>query len=199
MGPTARECRGLLVWHFCWNQFRIFFCQLEPELLVKVNRRPEMARRSNLLLRLPSDHRLQITVQITDHKSQVTVHRHCSRDWVKLLPSKVRTMVPARAETHVAGASEPVVSFACLNRQFDSCSICMLALLGWDLHAQLPRREQRTQIVRFDHSIIRPLGSSTTRPLDHSIIQSGPLPSAIVPPSSRHRPASPTLWPRRSR
>ena len=37
LGPTARECRGLLVelWHFCWSQFRVFLCQLEPELLVQ--------------------------------------------------------------------------------------------------------------------------------------------------------------------
>jgi hypothetical protein len=85
------------------------------------------------------------------------------------------------------------VSFACLNRRFDSCSICsicMLALLGWDLHAQLPRREQRTQIVRFDHSF----DHSAVRPLHHhhhstirsfsQIFMGGPLSSAIV-----HRPA----------
>jgi hypothetical protein len=61
--------------------------------------KPEMARRSNLHPGLPSD-RADFRSQVTVHSSQCTVHRpggHCSRDELKLLPSKVRTMVPARA------------------------------------------------------------------------------------------------------
>jgi hypothetical protein len=71
-----------------------FFCQLEPEL--KANQKWPAAPTCTPVCLQIADFRSQVTV----HSAQCTVHRpggHCSRDEVKLLPSKVRTMVPARA------------------------------------------------------------------------------------------------------
>ena len=169
-----------------------------------------MARRSNLHPGLPSDRRLQITghrSQFSVHSSQCTVHRpggHCSRDEVKLLPSKVRTMVPARARPRCwrLRAGYVFCLLACSLARLLEQSVCScrqhlhvgLVGLGPACSVAPTRTAHANRQIR---SFIRPFGHLTIRPFDHSVRYSWVVhfPMPIVPPSS----SQPTLWPRRSR